>query len=103
MLIVEQSPGLPPKIVVEDVDPAIVVIVADIGAHGGDGGTVVVVSDFVGQPFFFKSAVPLVDEQEIAFSIVRNKDIQPTVMVEIRDPDAHTLTQGGAQPGFLGD
>src|ERR1035438_7835807 len=91
------------QVVIEDIHPAIVVVIVGVTAHRRDSGPFVVVRHPPPQAGFFGRAVALVKEQEIPLGVVGDEDVLPAILVEIRDADAHALAKNFADAGLLGD
>src|ERR1039458_2475211 len=57
LLVAKQRPDLAYQVVIEDIHPAVVVVIVGVATHGRDGGTFVVIGDAVLQAGLLERAV----------------------------------------------
>ena len=94
---------MPHQVVIEDIHPAIVIKILDVSTHGRYGCSRVIVGNAVKQTRFFKCAVPLIQVEKVGLGIVGDKNVHPSVIVEICNADSHPLAQRFAESGLLGN
>src|SRR5208282_5717610 len=97
--VAEEAENLPSKVVVDDVDHAVVIKILGIAAHSGNGSPCFVVGHAVERALFLECAVPLIDEEKVSLGVIRDKNIHQPVAVEIGDVDSHAFAESPAKPG----
>src|SRR5205823_1901318 len=81
----------------EDVEQAVAVHVTERGPHVGLGLAHAVVGEAARHGLLLERAVALVDPQVIRFAVVGNKDVRPTVAVEVGAENAETRPRRPAE------
>src|SRR5579864_8292147 len=84
-----------------DIKPTVAVDVGSIDAHPGFITPVFAGRNTGEQRNIFKGTVVLVDEEKIGPRVVCNRDVGPTVIIEIGQHHAHSLRFGLAHAGGI--
>ena len=74
-----------------DILPAIAIDVGGVDAHAGFVATVFTGGNSGHQRYIFEGAVMFIEEEEIGPGVVCNRDVGPSVVVEVGEYDAHAL------------
>ena len=87
----------------EEVEAAVAVVVAEIGAHPGAGPPVGRDADAGRQRHLPEHAVAFVVEQEVRRRVVGHEDVRPPVIVVVADDDAEAVAAMTADARLLAD
>src|SRR5580700_8957301 len=81
------------KVSFEEVQVAIQVVITDSDSHSRFFATVAAQGNTTLNPFLFESPVVLVDEQQAGCRVASYVYVRPTVLVEVRRHDGHSVTR----------
>src|SRR5581483_695694 len=81
--------------------PSVAIDIRSIDTHTGFVASIFTCSHSGDQRNVFKRAVMLVDEKEVGPGVIRNGDVGPSIIVEVREDDAHALSFGLANTGGI--
>src|SRR6267154_6110951 len=79
------------------------IVVGGIDAHAGTGDAIFAEGDTGDYAFFRKSAIAIVAIELVGLRVVGKKQVGPTVVIVIKDGDAHGFGGGLAESRFLAD
>src|SRR5580704_2816395 len=86
-----------------DIRMPIVIDVAPIRSHPGDGDTVIAKRDSGFEADFAKRAAALIAEKEVAHGIVGDEDVGESVAIHVRKGHAHALADVSTDSGLQGN
>ena len=86
-----------------DIGTAIIIVVAEIRAHAGEGLAILVVSNARQQPDFAERAVAVVVVEKTLHRIVGDEDVGEAIAVVVGERDAQSFAIGIGDAGFLGN
>src|SRR5439155_13031415 len=91
-LVAKQGPDLSHQVVVKDIHPTVVVIILRVTTHRRYSRSRVVIGHAIQQARFLKSTVPLIQVEKVGLRIVGDKNIHPSVFIEICNANTHSFT-----------
>src|SRR5215470_9666696 len=87
----------------EKVFPAVIIVVAEIGAHGGERLAILVVGDARFQRDLPEFTAAFIVEQKVRYRIISDEDVQKSVAIVIAKNDSHALAWVGSNAGLSGN
>src|SRR5208283_1203460 len=91
------------EIGLDDVEPAVVIVIGGRGAHAGLLMAVLVIGDAGQGPALGEGAVVIVAEQQAGGGVGSHEDVGPAGVSEIAGEDGESGGAGGAEAGGAGD
>jgi hypothetical protein len=89
--------------VVPDVGQSVVVDVAEVGAHAGEGVAIGRVSNAGRNGDLFEFLSADIVEEKVGHGVVGDKGIEKAIAIEVSEGDAHALAEEGVDAGLMRD